>query len=151
MRQAPSACPVGVYPLYAKFYAPWGTTSDVVSDSIALTEPDQTLQRPTHPTSAPTKNRLSKPFTANLKLGDVSNDVKRLQMFLNQNPDTQIAKTGIGSPGRETTTYGLLTKAAVKKFQEKYAADILIPLGLKKGTGACAQATRSKMNKLLGW
>ncbi|MFA5130374.1 MAG: DUF2341 domain-containing protein [Patescibacteria group bacterium] len=148
--QAPSTCPAGTYTLYAKFYSPWGTASDVVSNSIALKEPDRTVQPPTHSINVPVKNFPRRPFTVNLKPGQVSNDVKRLQIFLNQFPDTQIAKIGAGSPGKETRTYGPLTKAAVKKFQEKFAGEILMPMGLKKGTGVCAQSTRSKINTMLG-
>ena len=51
--------------------------------------------------------------------------------------------------GQVTGNYSLATQAAVARFQEKYAADILVPLGLKKGTGYVSAATRSKLNQLL--
>ena len=89
-------------------------------------------------------------FTADLKAGFIGNSVKQLQIFLNSDPDTRLAKSGPGSPGKETNIFGSLTKAAVIKFQEKYAKDILAPWGLTKGTGFVGKTTRAKINELIG-
>jgi DNA-directed RNA polymerase subunit beta' len=73
---------------------------------------------------------------------------RNLQKFLNKSSDTMVAASGAGSAGNETSTFGPATKAAVIKFQEKYAADILTPSGLSKGTGNWFAATRAKANAL---
>ena len=59
-------------------------------------------------------------FAKTLRDGARNKDVLNLQKILNQDPDTQVAQTGAGSPGHETNYFGLATKAAVKKFQKKY-------------------------------
>ncbi len=52
-----------------------------------------------------------------LYLGLVGEDVRELQKFLNTHGFV-IAQSGLGSPGKETTLFGKLTKAAVIKYQK---------------------------------
>jgi hypothetical protein len=104
-------------------------------------------------------NQLSNPpsniptaffFTTNLKQGVINIAVKYLQMLLNQGKDTQLAESGVGSLGNETTYFGPKTTQAVIKFQEKYKDEILKPLGFISGTGFVGKTTRDKLNELLG-
>ena len=72
-----------------------------------------------------------------------NNDVKCLQVFLkNQGAD-------IYPEGLVTGNFASLTKAAVIRFQEKYASEILTPLGLSASTGYVGPSTRGKINQIL--
>ena len=74
-------------------------------------------------------------FTRTLKAGMSGNDVKCLQALLNVSP--------------QTGYFGPLTNAAVVKFQEDHADEILAPLGLTKGTGVVGPSTRAVLNKMV--
>jgi hypothetical protein len=83
-------------------------------------------------------------LNTNLSMGDSGSSVKCLQTFLkSQGSD-------IYPEGLVTGYFGNLTKAAVTKFQQKYASEILSPLGLSYGTGYVGALTRVKINQLGG-
>lgn len=85
-------------------------------------------------------------FNQNLYFGMRSDSqVKCLQEFLKSQGDKIYPEALV------TGNFLTLTKAAVVRFQEKYTADILAPLGLEKGTGFFGPLTRQVVNKLTNW
>lgn len=87
-------------------------------------------------------------WTQDLTTGSQGPDVMALQRFLNSNPATQVAASGVGSAGNETDYFGGLTASAVASFQDLYAAQVLTPVGLTSGTGYFGPSTRAHMNSL---
>lgn len=88
-------------------------------------------------------------FVRALRVGMRGEDVRALQVVLNSNPETRIALAGAGSSGNETDYFGLATKRALVKFQEKYREEVLTPVGLSVGTGFFGEKTRLKAKTLL--
>ncbi len=77
-----------------------------------------------------------------LSIGSQDGDsVECLQKFLSTKPN-------IYPEGYATGNFGPLTEKAVIRFQERYAEDILHPLGLEEGTGYVGERTISKINNL---
>ena len=85
-------------------------------------------------------------WTRDLSNGSSGVDVMRLQQYLNSDPETRVAASGVGSAGQETEFYGPLTGAAVAKYQTKYRADVLTPLGLVNATQFFGPSTRAHAN-----
>jgi peptidoglycan hydrolase-like protein with peptidoglycan-binding domain len=88
-------------------------------------------------------------FARNLTVGSRGADVLQLQKWLNQN-GYPISSSGPGAPGQETDYFGSLTQSAVQRYQNTYASQILVPVGLSTGTGFFGPSTRSHINQLLG-
>jgi len=99
-------------------------------------------------TPASAQTNTQNVFSTNLSLGSRGSQVVLLQKILNRDPDTRIADVGLGSPGNETNYFGSLTKAAVARFQAKYANEVLTPVGLMRGSGLVGSYTRAKLNAL---
>ena len=80
-------------------------------------------------------------WNRNLVIGMEGDDIKVLQeILINEEVwDSEVEATGF---------FGQITKAAVIKFQEKYASEILQPVGLEQGTGFVGSSTRSYLEKI---
>ena len=70
-------------------------------------------------------------------------EVSCLQQFL-KDQGSEIYPEGL-----VTGNFLSLTQAAVIRFQEKYASEILKPLGFEEGTGYFGPATRAIVNQKL--
>jgi hypothetical protein len=79
-------------------------------------------------------------FDRDLARDAVGSDVKCMQSILNQ-LNVQVADTGAGSPGHETTYFGGATRAAVIRFQEMFT--------ITPAAGYVGPLTRAKLNSLL--
>ena len=84
-----------------------------------------------------------RPFTTYLKIGkkNDTSEVKLWQAFLNKHMGEKLMVSG---------TYNKTTESAIKRFQSKYADEVLKPWGLTKPTGYTYQSTRAQGNKILG-
>lgn len=81
-------------------------------------------------------------FNTNLTIGSTGTDVMNLQKVLNMSADTQVAASGVGSAGNESSTFGPLTRSAVIKFQLKH--------GISPAVGYVGPITRAKLNTMGG-
>ncbi len=85
-------------------------------------------------------------FSTNLRMENSGTEVAALKTALrkeNFDPKDE-------SRNEYEEWFGESTAAAVSGFQQKYADEILTPLGFKYGTGYVGKTTRAKLNKLYG-
>lgn len=78
----------------------------------------------------------------NLSMEQEGEDVKRLQEILIE--EEVWARSDI----KPTGYFGPITQQAVIRFQEKYASEILEPLGLTRGTGFVGSSTRTYLKEI---
>jgi peptidoglycan hydrolase-like protein with peptidoglycan-binding domain len=123
-----------------------GTTTEPITGGNTVIEvPTQTVVIPEPaPTPTPTAGEVlgaeKFQFLKDMAQGSRLNpDVKELQ--------TVLVNEGFMNIGQVTGYFGATTKLAVIKYQEKYADEVLKPLGLTKGTGFVGPYTRAFLNK----
>ena len=78
-------------------------------------------------------------FIKNLTIGSSGKDIMALKKILGLE---------LGIAVDTSPTFTSKTASDVKKLQEKYAVEILIPNGLSSGTGTVGPSTRTKLNQL---
>jgi len=119
---------------------------DSLKKQIAAISAQKQTSLPTPtPTPNPNQNGVCLQISTDLYFGMANNNqVKCLQTFLKNQG------LGIYPEGFVTGNFGSSTKQAVIRFQEKYASDILAPVGLQKGSGYVGGRTRAKINQFLG-
>lgn len=83
-------------------------------------------------------------FEKSLPAGGRSADVAYLQLCLSRDPELAFS-------GSVNGLFDRATFEAVVKFQEKYTADILMPIGLRNGHGIVSKRTRDKLNETCGY
>jgi len=125
------------------------TTAELQAQISSLLATIQALQAQLSGLSGGSGSSSCYVFTGSYSNGDSGPEVVEIQKFLNSSSDTQVASSGAGSPGNETAYYGSLTTAAVNKFQAKYSAQILDPLGLPGPTGYWGASSRAQANALV--
>ena len=86
-------------------------------------------------------------FTLNLRQGMTHTRIRDLQKFLNSH-GAVLAPSGPGSKGNETDYFGSRTFAAVIKWQNLNYKTVLVPAGVKTGTGFFGVYSRAHANKL---
>ena len=89
--------------------------------------------------------RAEEALAKDLQRGDTGEEVRRLQQCLASRP---AGGPEVYPEGTVNGNFGQLTQQAVIRFQEKYASEVLTPIGLTNGTGKAGQLTREKLNAL---
>jgi hypothetical protein len=84
-------------------------------------------------------------FNVNLKVGDQGDEIQALEHVLVAE-GFSVTEHSSNFPA----VFDEKMAAAVSGFQQKYADEILTPLGLKYGTGFVGPSTRAKLNALYG-
>jgi hypothetical protein len=90
-------------------------------------------------TTTTTSSTSCQTFTQNLTVGSSGGEVMSVQKFLNAH-GAQVAASGAGSPGNETSYFGALTQAAVSAFQTAN--------GITPTAGYWGPITRAKANSM---
>ena len=112
-----------------------------ISMVLALTvKATEVILTPSTPaTSVTTAVSNEEVFTRNLSVGSYGRDVMALKKILGLE---------LGVTLDTTPSFTANTLNYAKQFQEKYAVEVLIPVGLSAGTGFVGASTRAKLNPL---
>ena len=86
-------------------------------------------------------------WNRSLRIGDQNDDVTNLVRALIK--ENLLSADEMFQDGRTVLNFDERVASAVVAFQEKYAAEILTPVGLQQGSGFAGSMTRKKLNNLL--
>ena len=128
--------------LLKAFAVDQSTLATVQGVLTGIAVPSQT----TTPSAGSPQAGSGQAYIRNLSTGSEGEDVRALQQFLNTHG--YVITTGDdGAPGRETTYFGLLTEAALKRFQ---CAEQIVCAGdlASTGFGNFGPATRARVESL---
>jgi len=107
---------------------------------VQTTNAAEVILNPVFQKITPTVISTSDPiFTRSLTIGSYGQDVMALKKIISLELGTILDKTA---------TFTTNTANDVKKLQEKYAVEVLIPNGLSSGTGYVGFSTMTKLNTL---
>ncbi len=115
------------------------TVSDLTAQINSLLATISSLQAKLASIQGGTSAGSGYTFSRDLTIGSAGEDVMNLQKVLNMSAATQVAASGAGSPGYETSKFGPLTKVAVIKWQKS--------AGLP-ATGYVGPLSRGKLNAM---
>lgn len=126
------------------------TAADLQAQIASLMAQIKALQAQLNTISSPSEVWCHT-FNKNLKIGDNNEEVSYLRMALLKDGflENESSLVQVGNPSTENN-FNESTSAGVTGFQQKYASEILTPVGLKYGTGFVGAGTRAKLNKLYG-
>ncbi len=128
-----------VFSLFGQTASGRGSVSGFIPRSVVV---QPLLPAVVSTTIAPRSTFTTVSFITPLRFNQRGELVRQLQLFLKSQGPT------IYPEGIVSGWFGPLTKQAVIRFQEKYTADVLTPLGLKRGTGYVGQMTLQKIRAL---
>lgn len=116
------------------------TVEDLQAQISALLAQISSLQSQLTVLQGGSTSGFSHVFNVDLKMGSRGDEVKALQQAL----DLQ----GCFNYPEYTGYFGSITKSGAICFQDKYASEVLTPVGLSAGTGYVGPSTRTKLNTL---
>ncbi len=130
--------------LLAAFVFPGASSAQSVADLQAqintLLGQLQSLQQQLAVAEAGQPAQWCHTFNTNLQIGNTGSEVTALQTALQKD----------GEPANITGSFDDQTASAVTGFQEEHAGEVLLPTGLRHGTGFVGNATRRELNILFG-
>lgn len=125
---------------------PWGLTKPTgYVYKTTITKVNQIIcpgESFANPVIIPVVEKVCPVFTKYHRIGSVGGDIEKIRNFLNQQfPELRL---------KRTIMYTKAMSNAVKRYQQTYYSDIIIPAGLSQVTGMWARFSVAQANRLMG-